>query len=674
MDNKYNCRALVKSIWNRENGMSVLHFVFTALFLNMLIEMLSRRSIAETLDFIFHEPLLYLLGALIILFTLSFSLLSRKRGFWFMFIVLVWFAFGITDFVQRSFRSMPLTASDIFLMSSVKDIFELYLSYFQLVLIMLGISIGLGILVFLWYLTRKRKSVFLFGVSSVLFSGSVLFLSIFLMLQSGRLDATSQFHSLPRAYRNNGFVYCFSASLLTRGVDEPEDYSSHEIYEILEDAEDMLPETIPDPPNIVLVQLESFFDPKYMKDFEFEYDPVPNFTKLKETCPTGLLSVPAIGAGTANTEFEVLTGMNLSHFGVGEYPYMTIVDSASSESVCHALKRIGYSTHAIHNNNATFYDRHIVYDNFGFDSFTSLEFMDNIEYNPRGWCDDSVLTGEILKCLRSSESKDFVFTVAVQPHGKYPKEAIDGAPIIHVDGIEEEGRKNGFEYYLYQLYECDQFIAELLTTLSAFEEPVVVVFYGDHLPSFNIGDSELSVGNGQTTEYVIWSNRGIDKSELDLQTYQLSAYLMERCGIFEGEVFRLHQSYSYADDLDLAYQEDLQLLEYDIMAGEHYYEADELLESPMRYDIEDITINSVFYNEEEDCVYIYGQNFTDFSVVIINGTAFDTDRISSELLTVSGLQPKNGDEIYVAQLSASADQEILCYCDTYTFRNIEKST
>lgn len=95
--------------------------------------------------------------------------------------------------------------------------------------------------------------------------------------------------------------------------------------------------------------------------------------------------MPSIGAGTANTEFEVLSGMNLDHFGVGEYPYKTVVKNRTCESMAYALQSAGYSTHAIHNNNATFYSRDRVYANFGFETFTSLEYMHDVEQNPLGW-------------------------------------------------------------------------------------------------------------------------------------------------------------------------------------------------------------------------------------------------------------------------------------------------
>ena len=154
----------------------------------------------------------------------------------------------------------------------------------------------------------------------------------------------------------------------------------------------------------------------------------------------GLFYVPSIGAGTANTEFEVLSGMNLYHFGGGEYPYKTGVKNRTCESMAYARQSAGYSTHAIHNNNATFYSRDRVYANFGFETFTSLEYMHDVERNPLGWAKDFVLTEEILKALRSTEDRDLVFTVSVQPHGKYPTAPLEGARTIRVTGEEAESR------------------------------------------------------------------------------------------------------------------------------------------------------------------------------------------------------------------------------------------
>ena len=76
---------------------------------------------------------------------------------------------------------------------------------------------------------------------------------------------------------------------------------------------------------------------------------------------SGYYKVPSVGAGTANTEFETITGMSLHYFGPGEYPYKSILKETTCESVPYVLKNLGYSTHAVHNNEANFYGRRSVF-------------------------------------------------------------------------------------------------------------------------------------------------------------------------------------------------------------------------------------------------------------------------------------------------------------------------
>ncbi len=657
----------MKKQWSRENyRILFLYFVFSVL-LNGVIELLARRSLLDTLSFCIGKPWVFLYGAFLIFTVLSFSLLFPKRRFWFFLFAAVWFGLAVTDFILLTFRSMPLTASDIWLMAFVRDIFEKYLSRVELFFLILGIAALLGLIFFLWTRARRFPCIPCFSVVSILLSCLLLFALTELFVRIDVLDKTNAFSSLPHAYHENGFVYCFSASLVTGGVDEPEEYSPHEVEEIIDTQRD-LPPTKTDLPNLVFVQLESFFDANYLNDLILSENPVQNFEALKANYPSGLLSVPCVGAGTANTEFEVLTGMNLSHFGVGEYPYMTIVNATASESIAFTLEQIGYATHAIHNNNATFYDRHIVYANLGFQTFTSLEYMNDVQYNPRGWADDSVLTGEICKALAATEEKDFVFAVTVQPHGKYPSEPLPDAQIIGVAGMEDEARKNGLEYYLYQLKECDAFVAELTQALRDFDEPTVVVFYGDHLPSFNFQQEELSCGSVQTTEYVIWSNFPLsENTKRDLQTYQLGAYVMDLCGIHEGAIFRLHQSYDYAGDSSAAYQQALEVLEYDILSGEQYYAENGATPQPtdMHFGVEEVCITAL--TQEEDALRVSGEHFTPYSVVFVNDIGYETTYLSETALLVEGLVLAPEDVVAVAQVSAADALEILSMSKSFVF-------
>ncbi len=646
--------------YNRENYKLLAKCAIAALLITVVTEILARRSVDHTITFIVVQFPTFLYNSLLVLTTLCFALLFRRRSFSLLIAGGTWIGVAIANSILLSYRSMPLTAPDIWLMSSVRSIFDKYLSYFELGVLMFLIAVLIAVIFYFLYCAKKHRVVFGFAFTHLILLVLLVTAATALLPKLGLLQRTQDFHNLPKAYEKNGFCYCFAASLWTGGVDEPDDYSG-EIVDEIQSAPEELPETVSDPPNIVFVQLESFFDPNYMKELTFEKNPVPNFQSIRENYPSGLLSVPCIGAGTANTEFEILTGMNLSHFGVGEYPYMTIVDSACPETIAYSLLNIGYRTHAIHNNNATFYDRDIVYANLSFETFTSLEYMDldpTTDFTPTQWAKDEFLTDEIIKCMDSTEETDFVFTVSVQPHGRYPSEYNEEYSYIDCEGMTDEERRIGFEYYLYQLSETDRFVGELIEEIANYDEKTVVVFYGDHLPSFNIQSDELSYGDEQTTEYVIWANYDIGNEKRDLQTYQLSAYVMEKCGIYEGVIFRLHQSWDYPNDDNDVFQTDLNNLEYDMLEGEHFALNGEVIQPVgLRFDVEDILLTAV--EEDVEDIAVSGENFTHYSVVYINGEPCVTEFVSKELLLVRQMRLSDGDEICVVQVSAIDEMDIL---------------
>lgn len=94
------------------------------------------------------------------------------------------------------------------------------------------------------------------------------------------------------------------------------------------------------------------------------------------------------------------------------------------------------ASHVIHNNTATFYDRNIVFPKLGFDSFTTLEYMNHVETNEIGWAKDKILTKEIVRALSETEERDLIYTISVQPHGAYPEES-ETADIKVLSGIED---------------------------------------------------------------------------------------------------------------------------------------------------------------------------------------------------------------------------------------------
>lgn len=126
---------------------------------------------------------------------------------------------------------------------------------------------------------------------------------------------SNYFGNIAFAYEDYGFPYCFSSSVFNTGISEPNGYTKQNIDKIGQSKKITEAATSnKDMPNIIFIQLESFFDTNDVEFFTTSEDPIPNFRKLMEEYSSGYFKVPSVGAGTANTEFEVLTGMNLRYF------------------------------------------------------------------------------------------------------------------------------------------------------------------------------------------------------------------------------------------------------------------------------------------------------------------------------------------------------------------------
>ena len=404
-------------------------------------------------------------------------------------------------------------------------------------------------------------------------------------------------------------------------------------------------------PNVIVIQLESFFDPKTVKGLTLKEDPVPNFTAFKEEFPSGYFTVPALGAGTANTEFEVLTGIRSAYFGAGEYPYKTTVNRIPCVSMCSLFAEKGYSTYAIHNNTAAFYDRMNVYDQMGFDHFTPMEFMYDLEKTPTGWAKDTTLPADIMKCLDDSEGSDFVFTISVQGHGRYPDEPYD-KDVDHVTmSYVEPEIEQPFHYYLNQIYEMDQMIGELKETLDARGEDYILLLYGDHLPSLDITDEKLSGGNVFQTEYILVNNMELDMPDLDIAASEVSNRIFDALEFPMSYVQLAHRQYA-GEEMDRV----ATLLAYDMLYGENYvYEKNTPVPAPhMSFGVWTISVKSV--KNEEGHLVVKGSNFNTYSRVFEGDDQLETMYVDAETLVVNEYQAEPGMEFTVRQVDKSKRQ------------------
>ncbi|MBR6786474.1 MAG: LTA synthase family protein [Clostridia bacterium] len=608
-------------------------------------EALSRRGLTRAMAYVVSRPHAYLYNVMIVALTLSPALLLKRRIFYYTIVSVVWAVLHVVDMITRMLRITPFAFYDVYVFFTNLDITNSYVTLWQVGLIVALVLLGVfGLIALFRHAPRVQPQ------RSVAAAFMVLLASATVLCTMLYAPANDDYNDPVKGFNKGGFAYSFLRSFVDRGVDKPEEYDKEVIADIRENVEEQTAQQAPGA-NFIFLQMESFVDPVNFVSMGCTENPVPHFTRLKEECSTGYLRVPMIGGGTANVEFEVVTGMRLSDFGTGEYPYTTILQSETCESVAYDLKSLGYTAHAIHNNTATFYNRNLVLPMLGFDTFTSLEYMQDVTKNPLDWCRDAVLTQCILDALESTEAEDLVFAVSVQGHGKYVTSAPETPYPIQSTGIEEnESLKNAFEYYINQLRDMDAFLGELTTSLAAYPEPVVLVIYGDHLPALDIEESDMRSGSLLMTEYVLWSNDGsLQKEDRDIAAYQLTAYTLGRKGISAGVMMQFHQQCWHNED----YLDALAALEYDMLYGDKYLfdGATPYHPTNMRMGVKEITAASAALRD--DYVIVRGEHFTPYSTVYLKGKALDTTYVDAQMLVAKlGLLTKAeaGDQVLICQV------------------------
>ena len=659
----------VETIGKRKFVLKAVHTSFAgaavwALLLNLVIETLGRMSTTSIwggFQFLIDEPIVFLYNTLIIFATLVIASVFKRRLFVFTIVSLFWLVIGIVNGVILTQRMTPFTVKDLSILDDGITIVSNYMSTFQIVMAAIGVAVAIGLLVLLFIKGPKKKERVkwkrnLIGVLLVL---AVTFGATSIMIKTGKIETF--FGNLAYAYRDYGVVYCFTNTWLNTGISKPDNYSQDRMLDIFSDEElgddnaMLLTQKDEDEehPNIIFLQLESFIDPSNITSIETSKEACPNFRNLVNNYPSGQLTVPACGAGTANVEFEVMTGISAKFFGPGEYPYKSVLKEKTMETLGYDLKSLGYSTHAIHNHRAVFYNRNTVFANMGLDTFTSIEYMSDVEKTPKNWAKDNILTESMLDALNSTESRDMIYTISVQGHGKYPSEQVIQNPEITVTSAPSEELKWKFEYYVNQVHEMDNFIGQLTEALSNYDEPVVLVMYGDHIPAIDMTEDDLASRNLYGTEYVIWSNFGLDGDDEDMYSYQLAAHVTEMLDMQVGTVFTYQQNHKNSE----TYLEDLKAIGYDILYGKYYLYGGKNPFEPtdMKMGVKDITIDEVV--KIGDKYYIKGKNFTEYSKVTLDGKTLKTIYLGSNILgLLEDVDPDDAANMKVSQIETKSNE------------------
>ena len=296
-------------------------------------------------------------------------------------------------------------------------------------------------------------------------------------------------------------------------------------------------------PNIIVIMSEAFYDVNRFKEtVSYSENPMSAFEGVKEESSYGNVMVNVYGGSTHFSEFEFLTGWNTKGMRSGSCPYK---DYFSNEQPAFAwyLKEKGYHTMAVHPYNGTFWDRYRAYPRMGFDKFIDRSQM---KYKDKcGYISDDALTNEIIyqyEKNKETEKPFFCFGVSVANHiaiiNGEEKENIPDDIKVTFDGRETgygENKKKWFGEYVSGIAKSGEALKKLTDYFEKQKEPAVIVFFGDHAPSYAL--ELLRAGNqdetlAYSTPYIIWDNFDMKKEKgIDMNVSFLSASLLIKLGM-----------------------------------------------------------------------------------------------------------------------------------------------
>lgn len=375
----------------------------------------------------------------------------------------------------------------------------------------------------------------------------------------GGLQVTGTGIGFWQSSRSYSELFYFLRCAANTVVQKPEGYGADRVGEI---AAAYPGEAGAQQPNLIVVMNESFADLRVIEDFETNEDYMPYVRSMAgmENTITGSLLVSTFGGGTANTEFEFLTGDTIGFLPFSSSPYQMYIKQ-QMPSLASGLAGQGYDTVALHPYLASSWNREHVYERFGFArQLYEADFAPDAE-RVRYRISDSEDYRKIYELYENKEPGKplFVFNVTMQNHGGYePADYPNYEDRVWLTG-EYEGQFPDVDVYLSLLRYSDDAVRELIEYFSAVDEPTAVIFFGDHQPNVPSAFYDTLFGDTDETRtreskqrklqtpFFIWANYDIEEAQdVEISDNYLAAYAMDKlgCGLSGYDKLRLaaHES------------------------------------------------------------------------------------------------------------------------------------
>ena len=403
------------------------------------------------------------------------------------------------------------------------------------------------------------------------------------------IDFTDQAYN----YRTNGFILATISNLQTKTQKQPEDYSKEAVQKIVQKYQKIAEENnknreklSDEKVNVVYVMSESFIDPKLGKHL-YDYgnkEPIPYTQEIKKSQSSGWAASSEYGGGTANVEFEALTG--LSNFFLNSIPYTSIVPAnKDTPSIVKNFNENGYKTIAMHPYNRNMYRREVVYPNLGFQEYRSADdFKNNSRIDNSKYISDESTFNEVLAELKNSQKPEFIHLVTMQNHMPYDNNFYSkhNFSVTAKNGANPENTKT-VQAYLEGISHSDKAMKNFLSEIKKLNEKTIVVFWGDHWPGIygEMFEKELNKNDIRRTPLFVYSNFKKEKEDLGTSSLIYNQILAlnsfnSKLSAFQYLLSDLREKYPALTKQFVKTDEksdvlkDFEMIEYDILSGNKY--------------------------------------------------------------------------------------------------------
>ncbi len=342
---------------------------------------------------------------------------------------------------------------------------------------------------------------------------------------------TSNPYYVPSVFNELGFPYCFCHQFTTYPVDRPEGFNKAEA-EVWETGG----KAVQGGPHVIFVMNEAFSDITEHPAFAYtdRNDPLQTLHALQSspnTVASGGLIVPNFAAGTANTEFDVMTGIQTNALAATTTSAFRVVNRAL-DSLFRVYGESGYRAAYYHPGDDWFYNRENVVAWMGADESLFLDGMPDFEAKGR-WVTDDYMAGRIESAFESAVAAGeplFLYATTIQNHMSYTEgkygEGYD-FPAVPLNAPVSPETEMMLRVYAEGVRDADAMLGRLTDYFSDREEPVVLVYYGDHLPYLGdnqsgyrelgfTDDPDWATLSSYRVPYLVWANDAAQLADTDL--------------------------------------------------------------------------------------------------------------------------------------------------------------